>query len=157
MDKINTKIAEPKDYFQSLETRLGTVSYKSEDLFLFDNGLYGFETCNNFIIASLPYEGAPDNFKMLQSVENTNLAFIVLNVLVDYNLESSIISADDLEIYLKQQNLQLNEVSVFLIVSINEEYVSVNTKAPIILIPKLQKGLQLILDGEKYSVNHKLI
>lgn len=156
---LNKKMAD--DSIKTVTTRLGIVEYKSQDLFVFNNGLYGFDNCRDFILTFLPYEGTPENYRFLQSIDQPDIAMIVMNIMVkdDVN-DPGLIAISDLEPHLKQYNVQLDDVAIFLVVAIRNENgqqrVSVNTKAPILLAPNQQLGWQIILDNPNYQVSHYL-
>lgn len=143
-----------------LTARVGDFEYFQEDLFLFKRGIYGFENLREFVVTAAPHEDIPEIYRYLQSIEEPNLALIMMNALVN-SKSSSIIKAEDLEPHLYMRNLKLEDVIVFLVTSIRVEQgqqrVSINTKAPIILAPERQEGWQVILDGSNYQIAHYLI
>jgi flagellar assembly factor FliW len=145
---------------QHISTKMGQLEYRHKDIFLFKNGIYGFENLKEFIITSLPYEDTPKNYKYLQSETEKNLALIIMNVMVNPN-GASIIDAVDLETHLLSKNLALKDVAIFLVTSVYNERgkqrVSVNTAAPIILQPSTQEGWQFILDSPAYNVKHYVV
>lgn len=143
-----------------LVTRVGELEYTHEDIFFFKNGIYGFESLQDFIITLLPYEYTPEMYRYLQSTENPNIALIIMNIILNPN-GSSIVDPKDLEPHLLARGLKLEEVAIFLVTSIHNEEgkqrVSLNTKAPIILAPGQQEGWQIILDSAAYQVKHYLV
>jgi flagellar assembly factor FliW len=145
---------------QHISTKMGQLEYTHKDIFLFKNGIYGFENLKEFIITSLPYEDTPKNYKCLQSETEKNLTLIIMNVMVNPN-GASIINAVDLETHLLSKNLALKDVAIFLVTSVYNERgkqrVSVNTAAPIILQPSTQEGWQFILDSPAYNVKHYVV
>lgn len=156
---LNKKMLD--DSVKTITTRLGVVGYKPQDLFVFNNGLYGFDNCKDFILTYLPYEGTPENYRFLQSVDQPDLAMIIMNIMVKDDVNNtSLIAANDLEPHLKQYDLKLDDVAIFLVVAIRNENgkqrVSVNTKAPILLAPNQQLGWQIILENSNYQVSHYL-
>jgi flagellar assembly factor FliW len=59
-------------------TRLfGEIVYQKKDIIYFFNGLPGFEDMSKFVIIDNPDSGGV--FKWLQSLEQANLAFVVIN------------------------------------------------------------------------------
>ena len=53
------------------------VTYSAEDVVFFQNGLFGFEDKKKFIL--IQFENDLDSLVCFQSVENQNLAFIMIN------------------------------------------------------------------------------
>ncbi len=143
-----------------ISTKVGELEYTHKDIFLFKNGIYGFENLKEFIITTLPYEDTPEVYRCLQSEKEESLTLIMMNVTVN-SQGASIIDVKDLEPHLHSKNLELKDVAIFLVTSIykeaGEHRVSVNTAAPIILEPRSQEGWQVILDSPAYHVQHYLV
>ena len=146
-----------------LVTQVGELEYTHEDVFFFKNGIYGFENLKDFIVTVLPYEHTPEIYRYLQSTEASDLALIIMNIVINSSGTSGtgIIELKDLEPHLQARDLKLEDVAIFLVTSIHNEEdrqrVSVNTKAPIILAPGRQEGWQIILDSPDYQVKHYLV
>ncbi len=143
-----------------LVTRVGEIEYTYDDIFLFKNGIYGFENLKDFIVTVLPYEDTPKIYKYLQSTEEPNIALIVMNVPLN-SKGGGIIDTKDLHSHLELRGLKLEDIALFLVTSIHNEAgrqrVSVNTKAPIILASAAREGWQVILDSADYQVKHYLV
>lgn len=58
----------------------GTVSYDKEDLIFLPDGLFGFESCKNFL--PIPLHKSDDSFISLQSTDDETLSFILMNPLL---------------------------------------------------------------------------
>lgn len=132
----------------------GNVEIKEEDLITFERGLPGFEDSKKYAIL---YKVDDDNpFKWLQSVENGDAAFVIVEPQVfkgHYEVKIDDYVADELEIK------ELSDVIVYSIVTIPEEIsqMTANLKAPIVINAKNNKGCQMLLDGEKYSYKHSIL
>ena len=125
------------------------VEVNEKNLIHFDYGIPGFEELKKFAIVDIE-EYNP--FLLLHSVEDYNIAMIVLNAgLLD--LEK------DLEIpenKLKElNNNEENEVGIFLILKITgiDKQITANTKAPVLINFQNQRGRQIILDNENLSMD----
>ena len=154
------KAATSNKFKQHISTKMGQLEYTHEDIFLFKNGIYGFENLKEFIITALPCEDTPEIYKCLQSEKEESLTLIMMNVTVN-SKGASIIDMKNLKPHLHSKNLELKDVAIFLVTSIykkaGEHRVSVNTAAPIILEPRSQEGWQVILDSPAYHVQHFLV
>ena len=125
------------------------VEVNEENLIHFDYGIPGFEELKKFAIVDIE-EYNP--FLLLHSVEDYNIAMIVLNAgLLDL--------VEDLEIPEKKlkelNNNEEHEVGVFLILKIagTDKQITANTKAPVLINFQNQKGRQIILDNENLSMD----
>ncbi|AOY78275.1 flagellar assembly protein FliW [Clostridium formicaceticum] len=120
----------------------------------FSDGIPGFEALTKFVIIHNPEEEVP--FQWLQSVEDTDLAFVIVNPFIfrsDYDFE---IPKSTLE---KLQIQSPEDVSVFTIVIIPEDIkkMTANLRAPIIINTKNNKAKQIVLDDENYHTKHYIL
>ena len=125
------------------------VEVNEENLIHFDYGIPGFEELKKFAIVDIE-EYNP--FLLLHSVEDYNIAMIVLNAeLLDLE--------ENLEIPEKKlkelNNNEEHEVGVFLILKITgtDKQITANTKAPVLINFQNQRGRQIILDNENLSMD----
>ena len=125
------------------------IEINEENLIHFDYGIPGFEELKKFAIVDIE-EYNP--FLLLHSVEDYNIAMIVLNAeLLDLE--------ENLEIPEKKlkelNNNEEHEVGVFLILKIagTDKQITANTKAPKLINFQNQRGRQIILDNENLSMD----
>jgi flagellar assembly factor FliW len=124
-------------------------------------GLIGMADRTNYCIADLPNKQF-NRFKVLQSIDDLNLAFIVCPIDIVGNDEQDIISVNDVYSVCNDIGWDVNDIAVVLITSIHRGLhsnlniinVSVNARAPIIINTTLKMGVQYILNNDKYSVQH---
>ena len=130
----------------------GEVEIKDEDIIFFEYGLPGFESMTRFAI--LGKTDAPDDpFFWLQSIENPNLAFVIMNprdLVFDYEAEIDMFTANLLKI------TNENDALIYCIVTVPQDIqkISINLKAPIIINAKENRGCQVVLENEKYKFKH---
>lgn len=131
----------------------GQVQYNSEDIIHFDDGIPGFEGFKDFILLSTD-EDTP--FKWLQSLDDANIAFVILDPKVikpDYvvNLDEGTIKSLEIE--------DINHILTYVIVVIPEEIkkMTANLKAPVIINAKNNKAVQLVLDDDRYMIKHPIL
>lgn len=129
----------------------GEIDIEEPGIIEFSEGLPGFSDKKKFVILAPGEEGSP--FKWLQSAEDAALAFAVADIFQikpDYDIE---ISNDTVEILGINK---LEDVLVYSIVVIPEDIseMSMNLKAPVIINKKNMKGMQVVLDTERYGVRH---
>jgi flagellar assembly factor FliW len=133
--------------------RFGEIEIQETEIITFPQGIPGFEQLQQFVIIK-PNLELP--FSFLQSVEDGEVAFIVVSPFVFYPAYEFDISEDTKqELAIKQET----DVLVWNIVSIREslEDATINLLAPIILNSKDLLGKQIILQGTNYTVKQKLI
>lgn len=138
--KINTKY-------------LGEVEVGPERFIKFENGLFAFEDIKEF--ALLPFDtDAP--FFVLQSLEYTDLAFVLANPFHFFNdykvkLPDSVIDALEIE---KEE-----EVAIFVLLTVEEpfEKSTANLQAPVVINTAKQKGKQFILTDGGFQTKHYLL
>lgn len=131
-----------------LNTRnFGEIQIEEEKILTFPDGIPGFEKLTKYIILQNPDEEIP--FHWLQSVEDGDLAFVIVNPFIfrpDYDFE---IPQNTIE----KLNIQKPEdVHVFSIVIVPEDIskMTANLQAPLIINTNNNTGKQVILDNEDY-------
>lgn len=131
----------------------GSVAYDKQDLIQIPDGIYGFESCRNFLLIHFNPDNA--NLLCLQSLEDEHLAFVLVNpftVCQDYNPK---LSREDMEA------LQLTPDSdvtfyAFCVVCEPVDASTVNLKCPLTINPLTRHARQIILDDTAYDYRHPL-
>lgn len=136
----------------TLATRFGELTIQEEDIYTFARGIPGFEACRRFVFVK-PEEHAP--FEYLQSVDDGNLAFIVVDPFIffpRYTFELPDSSVTELG-GPKEDSLMIR-----VIVSIRGELrlATANLVAPVVLNVRDKLGQQVVLSDSEYSVHHRL-
>jgi flagellar assembly factor FliW len=117
----------------------------------FDYGLPGFEDLKKFTIVDIEDYNP---FLLLHSVEDHNIAMIVLNA-GQLDIEADLNIPDE---KLKELKNEDGEVGVFLILKVigDEKNLTANTKAPVVINFQNRKGRQIILDNENLSMDYPI-
>lgn len=126
-------------------------SFTDGEVFTFAKGIPGFEQDTKYV-----FYKHDENFYLLQSVENEELAFIVANpfaFFMDYEFELPLQDREELMIS------DYSEVSVCTIVTWGDDLANVtaNLMAPIILNVKKCLGKQVVLVNSGYTTKHPLL
>ncbi|MSS43319.1 flagellar assembly protein FliW [Anaerosalibacter bizertensis] len=135
-----------------LNTRnFGEIEIDESSIINFPNGIPGFEKEKRYIIINNPDKENP--FQWLQSVDNQDLAFVVINpffVKVDYDIVLPESAIETLKI--KDEE----DVALYTIVVIPEniEEMTTNLSGPIVVNVKEKLGKQIVLDDSRYSTKH---
>lgn len=130
----------------------GKIQYELEDIITFKKGIPGFEEYKTYVAKEI--EESP--FKILQCLENNELAFIIISpfdVVPDYEIKLSE------EVIRNTKTDNSEDVILYSIVTISSkvENITTNLRAPLVLNIKEKLGEQLILDKDKYKIKHPLM
>ncbi|MDR1687569.1 MAG: flagellar assembly protein FliW [Clostridiales bacterium] len=148
-----------------LTTRhFGEIEIDEEKVISFGEGLPGFPDDRRFILL----EGSKDEqetqqedsspFYWLQSVDDGNVAFIIMDVFAvvpDYNPQINPNDISELGVYNKDTK---ENFLIYNIVVLPEDVkkMSVNLVAPVIINQTIKKGKQVIASNTDYNVRHYL-
>ncbi|ANA79781.1 flagellar assembly protein FliW [Paenibacillus vortex V453] len=134
-----------------LTKRFGRIEIEEKQVISFTGPILGF-TESKYVVLHQKDDENP--FDFLQSTENENLTFIVINpfhFFEDYevNIDSQWLESLDIQ--------NDKDVDILVIVTVrNAEDITCNLKAPILLNNKNQLAAQIILDHSEYSTRHPL-
>lgn len=131
----------------------GEVEYNSEDLLLFRDGLYGFETEHHFLL--LPFVGSDASLLCLQSAKTPDLAFVVMN---PFSLQPDYAPTLQ-ESELQDLGVTSSQDLCFYVLCVVRNPVSestVNLKCPVVINDETQEAAQVILDTSEYDMRHLL-
>lgn len=122
-------------------SRFGELDISDDKILEFLTGIPGFSNLKKFTV--LEYK---DPVSWLQSMENPELAFIISN---PFNLFSnySIKLGDDVLKFLDIQDD--SEVLIFVLLSVSDNILTANLRAPLIINTRTRKATQLIVDDER--------
>lgn len=128
---------------QITTTRFGNVEIEADDILLFSGGIYGFEDCRHWVLLA---DAENDAVAWLQSISRPEVAVPVISprrFLPGYQirvgrsqLESLELSAPDL-------------AYVLVIVSRNDQALTVNLKAPLIVNLDRRIGRQVVTNDDQ--------
>ena len=134
-----------------IETKnFGEVELPEDKIINFHNGLIAFEDAKRFFLIENDDKDIP--FSWLQSADNPDLAFVVINpflVKPDYEFELSAADREELGIR------KTGEAAVLTIVVIPEDIrkMTTNLIAPLVINTRVKKGKQIILQDKRYTIN----
>lgn len=131
----------------------GDIEYQKEDLFFFPDGLFGFSDLKYYLPLCMNEED--DAALLLQSTENPEISFVVINPLFLCPDYSPILTPEELS-YLEVTDCE--ELSYFSICVLQNPYSesTVNLKCPLVINPITHKGLQVIMEHCPYEYRHTL-
>ena len=132
----------------------GQVDFTDDEKIIFENGIFGFEDQKDFVLIN--FEEDSDTMVNLQSLEDENISFILMNPFYLREDYQAGLSKQEME------TLALEEDSkgvLFYVVCVVKEDIAdstVNLRCPIAINPDAKKGIQVILDNPAYSFKHAL-
>jgi flagellar assembly factor FliW len=138
-----------------IETKyFGALEVAEDKVITFPQGLFAFEEKKRYIL--LENQDRENPLWWLQSLDDSNLAFVLINPFLfkpDYEFE---LSAEDVK-ELSLENPQ--EAAVFCITVIPQEVkkMTVNLLAPLVINAKLKKGKQIVLLQKNYTTKHLVL
>ncbi|MEZ0537222.1 flagellar assembly protein FliW [Caldicellulosiruptoraceae bacterium PP1] len=135
-----------------LQTRVfGELEVTEENIIVFEDGIPAFENLKKFIIV----EEKDSPFKWLQSLDDKDIAFVIINPFevvqnYEFDIPDEVISKLEIE--------SIEDVVVFSIAVIPENIkeTRINLRAPIIINVNKKKGMQVVLDDERYRIRFYL-
>ena len=137
-----------------LESKIhGTKKYEEKDIIIFNKSIPGFVDLKKFILFDLKDN---DVFKVLHSLEDNSIGFIVINPF-DFFKEYEFKLNDEIKENIKIEDT--NEVMVLNTITINSEIkkITTNLRAPIIININKSLGEQIVLESEKYKIKEPLV
>ncbi|MHC1724149.1 MAG: flagellar assembly protein FliW [Aminipila sp.] len=135
----------------------GDITINENDIITFTTGIFGFEDKTKYILLSFvddSGESSEDLLMCLQSIEEPNLAFIVMNPYYicaeydPYQIQAEFLS----EIKLGQETK--HTVYCVAVVRDNFDESTINLKCPIIINLENKLARQFILEESAYSMRH---
>ena len=144
----------PPSEAPSIATRFGEVALRPDRLIAFPSGVLGFARSQRYALVDLP--DLPVAFKLLQSVDDPELAFLVLPL--DPN--AGPISHGDLALACEGLGFDWLSLAVLGIVTVRSDAegvrFSINLKAPLLIDTGRQTGCQHVFASESYPLRHDL-
>jgi flagellar assembly factor FliW len=145
-----------EDFLPTIQTsRLGEVTFIAADIIRFVKPILGFNEFSRYILISRP-ELEP--FKWLQSVENADICFALVNpgLIVDnYSVEVT-----EHDIKLLEGAKAGGEYQFYVIATIPQghpELISVNLQGPIVICENRSTALQMVLNNAEYQIKHNIL
>jgi flagellar assembly factor FliW len=133
-------------------TRFGSFDVPDDRVVRFPSGLLGFPDHQRYVILDHDTETP---FKWLQSVEDTDLAFVFIDPAIfhpDYHID---IPADALTEIKDEQSDALTVVVILTIPSDDPGQITANLRGPLLISHRTKLAKQLVLSGE-FPTRHPL-
>lgn len=121
----------------------GEVNYADEHVFEFPEGIIGFEQLHKFIVIN---DADAEPFRWLVSIEDEDISLPIVDPKFVEPLYEVVSTFDE-------------GVTVAVVASLKEpiECSTVNLRSPILFDSVKRTGKQVILENERYAIQHKFI
>lgn len=135
-------------------SRFGEISFNKTDVIRFVKPILGFSELTNFVLIS---RAESEPFKWLQSIENQDVCFVVIDprlVLEKYFLE---VPAHDIKLLEGSENQ--DDYQIYVIATVpkgHPEMMSINLQGPLVIYVKQLTALQLVLNNPEYDIRYSL-
>ena len=133
-----------------ISNHLGELEFDDDQIIFFDEGLLGFEHLTKFLVVNLE-ETLP--FGWLVSLEESMIAFPIIdpvNIISDYTIQLD--KENTFAGFIKSPESNI----VYNIVNFSNDVPTINLKGPLIINERERCGKQMVLNDDKYSVQHRI-
>lgn len=131
----------------------GPVAYEADEIICIPGGLIGFDNYTKYL--PLPFQEEDDSLISLQSLDEEDLSFILMNpfgVCPDY---APLLSGQDM----KDLKAGSEEELVYYVIAVIRDTIdesTINLKAPLVINAMNRQAKQVILDQPEYTFRHAL-
>jgi flagellar assembly factor FliW len=132
--------------------KIGQIEFENEDILTMSSPMLGFPKLKRFLLISTE-QTFP--FYWLQSVDNPEVSFLMLEASLFFNDYAPKLSEKDLQSVKCEDKSKLRTFAI-VVVPKNPKDSTANLKAPIIINEEKMLAKQIILDDDKYSIKTKI-
>ena len=132
-------------------TRFGTVEVDENRIIAFQSGLLGFSPYKRFTLLQPDDDGV---FLWLQSVESTELAFVVTDPSLWIRDYEATIRRDQME---ELGLARLDDAQIFVIINRYDRTLTANLQGPLIVNVQNREAMQLVLAEKRWSTRHEIV
>ena len=140
---------------ETIKSRFGEIMIDKSKTVVFSNGLLGMPDKLQFVLTQFPSEKM-QQFTLLQSMDDKNLAFITLPL----NIDNPILTYNDIHSTCRELQIAEADLALLLIVSVHRSpdqvRLSVNARAPLFIDANRRIGIQHVFQNDLYKVQHML-
>lgn len=154
-DEVKGEGADAAPATETIDTRFGQVTVQRTNPINFPKGMLGIPERCNFCLTVMPNKKL-ERFKLLQSIDDTELSFITLPADIDNPIVER---ADVMQACSDLKIPEANLVMLF-VVSVHRRpgavQLSVNARAPIFMDSKSRTATQHVFNTNKYAIQHMI-
>lgn len=134
-------------------SRFGEIEVEESETIELPKGLIGFPELKRFVLLDHDKDSP---FKWLQSSEDGEIAFVLINPLLfkpNYTVEVTEGEVSDLDLKSEEDAV----ISVIITMPTNPKNMTANLKAPLVFNLKNRTGKQIILNNPDYTTRHNIL
>ncbi len=140
-----------------IKSRLfGEVEIEDDKILTFENGLIGFDKARQFTIIFNSENGDNRGVMWLQSVDDADLAFPVIDPTHVYQNYNPVVEDEWLEPIGHFDDVEELYVLAVLTVPSDLTRTTANLKAPVIINTTTRKGCQIIASNDEYEIKYNV-
>lgn len=151
---FNTQVEEPVQEEVAdivIENRFGIFSVPQQQVLSFSAGMLGFETYRNFALLIIPGTKVEGPFRLLQSIEEAELSFIVMTT----DAKESFLYKEDVEDICARQGVLWDQLLLLHMVTLDKKndgtvQMTVNARAPVVVDIASRMAQQIVLSNPNY-------
>ncbi|MBT3784322.1 flagellar assembly protein FliW [bacterium] len=135
-------------------SRFGELEVPAEDIITFPLGILGFDKTSRYVILNDP---ATEPLRWLQSVDNKDLAFVIIDPLrfrSEYTLDLSDEDVLDLKLSAPEEAILY---AIVVIPKDNPEKMTANLQGPIVINANLMRAKQVISTNSSHKLKHFIL
>lgn len=134
-------------------SRFGEIDFKESEVILLPKGVLGFSQLTKYVLLEKKEFAL---FKWLQSIEDPNVAFVIINpleVFPNYKLEINEIELEELDY------TNYNDLVTYVIITVPQDVslASANLLGPLVINPKKRLAKQAVMSNSPYTTKHYLL
>lgn len=148
-------IFKEQKYMAEIHSRiLGKVDVTNKPVITFESRILGFEEYSEFYLLDMDDDST---FQILQSKDNKDICFILIDPFTIFGDYSPNIHDDDIK------RLEIKEPSELLLLTIvtipNDDYstMTANLLGPLVFNIKTNKAMQCVVQDDKYTTRHLIL
>ena len=149
-----------KEFINIMKTKFGDINIDNSDAYIFHSGIYGFTDQKHFAVLPLTKSEEKIPFFLMQSLENLDLSFIVLNSNMEFNgkvrQSPSLLLQKDIENIAARANIEIEHLKFGFLISVRyrdeKKIITANTMAPIFFNVETKEGWQEVLSDPHYNI-----
>jgi flagellar assembly factor FliW len=135
-----------------VENRFGHFVVRSETVIQFPQGLIGFADLREFALLQIPGTAADNKFRLLQSLDDANLTFIVMPTTAG----DAKVSKEDVEMLCREHAIARDYLLLMHIATLREVdgavQMTLNLRAPVVLNTATAQAQQVVLTSQDYPL-----
>ncbi len=138
---------------QFTASRFGAIEIKETEIIKFPEGLLGFNHLHEYVLLKDPKQ---EPFLWLQSLEDPNLAFVVVSPFLFFPGYEINVKAHELTV-IQLEDITKAEILTIITIPSDPKNLTANLRGPLVINSEMKLAKQLVLIDERYNTRHFLL